>query len=275
MYAFIYQTKIWDPSASALTASFVRITVNFIVVLWFAAKANGLKGLKQLWGNRRWSLWGRGLFGGLSLICVIYAVQEIGIADASFLQNSNSVWIGFIAPFYLRQKNSTSTWIALTMGLVGTYLIYQPELGSAHFVGKTIAIASGFFSAIAFMMIARVGRSNSSLTVVFYFCLVTIMIHLLWFIIYGFTPPQSLRALIFLVLAGLAGSGAQIFMTKSYQLAPAAIVSAVSNAQPVMSLALGMMVFGDRPNVVGLAGAFIVLLSGVALPLIAIDRSKP
>ena len=274
MSACVYQTKLWDPSESSLTASFIRIAVNFVIVLLFAIRRHGAVGPKLLLGDGRWSLWARGFFGGLSLMSMFYAVQGIGIGETSFLQASNALWITLLGPLFLDQKNSRSTWAAVVLGLIGTYLVYQPELAQVHLAAKTLAVASGLMSAIAYMMIARAGRSNSSLTVVFYLCLVTFALHIVWFMFFGFTPPHDVRSWILLIFAGVSGSIAQIFMTKAYQRAPAALVSATSYSQPVISLAIAATFFASIPNSKGLLGALIVVFSGVAIPLIKQGKSK-
>jgi S-adenosylmethionine uptake transporter len=275
MGAFVYQVKIWDPSASPLTASFVRVVVNLFFVIILASTKGLGRGALDLFGDMRGSLWARGFFGALSVMSLFTAIHMIGLGEASFLHSFNAVWIAALSPFVLGQPHTKLGWGAITLGLVGLYLMFQPEFGDAGFLGRSVALASGAFAGTAYMMIARAGRSNPSLTVVFYFCLVATLMHLVWFYVHKFVWPVDSRSWLLLIAAGLFASVAQIFMTKAYQIAPAAIVSAASYTTPVFNLIVGIAVFETMPNSRGLAGAALVLMAGVALPFLRGGDLKP
>lgn len=266
MGGFVYQVRLWDQHASAMTASFVRVVVNLIFV-WIIASRKGLgRGILDLFGDMRWSLWARGFFGTLSVMGMFSAIHMIGLGEASFLHSFNAVWIAALSPFVLGQPNSRSGWLAIILGLVGLYLLYQPELGGDGFMGRSIALASGAFAGTAYMMIARAGRSNPPLTVVFYFCLVATLIHLAWFYVNGIVWPIDEKSWLMLIGSGLFASVAQIFMTKAYQSAPAAFISAVSYSTPIFNLLVSVFIFGLIPNAQSLVGALVVVVAGVALP---------
>lgn len=266
MGGFVYQVRLWDQNASAITASFIRVAVNLIFV-WIIASRNGLgRGILDLFGDMRWSLWARGFFGTLSVMGMFSAIHMIGLGEASFLHAFNAVWIAALSPFVLGQPNSRLGWLAIGLGLLGLYLVYQPELGGDALTGRSLALASGAFAGTAYMMIARAGRSNPPLTVVFYFCLVATMIHLAWFYVNGIIWPADGRSWLMLIGSGLFASVAQIFMTKAYQIAPAAFISAVSYSTPIFNLLVSVFIFGLMPNAQSLAGALIVVVAGVALP---------
>lgn len=99
-----------------------------------------------------------------------YAIHRIGFRDAAFLYSFNAVWVAALNPFILRQHTTLWGWFGIGLGL---YLLHQPEFGDSQFIGRSIALAAGVCSGTAHMMIAQSGRSNSVLTVAFYFCLVS------------------------------------------------------------------------------------------------------
>lgn len=272
MSALVFQTKIWNADESPLTASFIRVLFNLIIVLalsFVTRDRNGKKlGIRGLFGNFSTSLWLRGFFGSLSVISIFYAVHAIGIGESSFLNASNAVWVGLLSPWVLKQRNSLLGWIAILSGLFGLYLLYQPELGDAHLAGKTIALGAGLWGAIAYMMIAKAGPSNHPLTIVFYFVFVATIIHLVWFFFRPLQWPVDSRSWVALIGAGIAATIAQIFMTLAYQNAPAALASAVSYSQPVFSMIFSVLIFSTIPNGRSLLGAAIVVSSGVALPFV-------
>lgn len=266
MGGLVYQVQVWDQSASPLTASFIRVVVNLIFVGVLASRKGVGRGLLDLFGDMRWSLWARGFFGTLSVMGMFSAIHLIGLGEASFLHSFNAVWIAALSPFVLGQPNSFLSWIAILLGLIGLYLLYQPSLGDDAFYGRSIALASGAFAGTAYMMIARAGRSNPPLTVVFYFCLVATLVHLGWFYMNGFVWPTNTKSWLLLIGSGIFASVAQIFMTKAYQIAPAAFISAVSYSTPIFNMLVSVFIFALIPNNQSLVGAAVVVLAGVALP---------
>jgi S-adenosylmethionine uptake transporter len=175
----------------------------------------------------------------------------------------------------LGQRSHRRDWLAIAGALLGLYMLLQPELKDSDLVGRLLGLASGFLAALAYLMIARAGRSNSPRTVVFYFSLVAVLIHLGWFAWRDCSWPADGQAWALALLAGLTGSAAQSFLTRAYQMAPAAQVSAVAYCGPVMSLMLGALLFKQTPNAIALGGCGLVLLSGMLLPFLSARTAKP
>jgi S-adenosylmethionine uptake transporter len=57
-------------------------------------------------------------------------------------------------------------------------------------------------------------------------------------------------------------------MTRAYQMAPAALVSAVGYLVPVLSLFWGISFFNQLPGPNALLGALLIVLFGVLLPFL-------
>lgn len=278
MGAMINQAQLLEPEGSPLVASFVRLLVNVLIVAsaaWFAGS------LSRLPGDRRPSLWLRGFFGALSLIFVMYGIHAIGVGETSFLHASNSIFVAALGPLVLRQRNSALTWIAIAGATIGLYFLAQPRFDDHNPVGRIAALLSGICAAIAYLMIARAGRSNSSNTVIFYLCSIGLGMHILVFAgaFLGNSSlkilwPQSSLTYGFLVGAGIMASVAQYFLTAAYQSAPAALNAAVSYVTPVLNLGWSVFAFGRHPDPSALAGAGLVLVCGVALPVLGVSARK-
>ena len=249
----------------ATIISFVRVLANFLILMVPALIRNKLG---DLFGDRRPSLWLRGLFGTLALMLSFTAITRIGPGESTFLSASSGVFVAMLGPLVLRQKNSWLVWLAILGSFGGVTLLFKPNGHAVDFLGRAMALMSGFLAAMAYLMVARAGRSNSPQSVVFYFCLVALIVHLLFFVAYGTQFPTRLETYGLLLLIGVLGSGAQFFMTRAYQAAPAALVSAVGYLAPVLSLAWGIVLFEQVPAQNALWGALLILLFGVLLPFL-------
>ncbi|WP_228719813.1 DMT family transporter [Methylococcus geothermalis] len=262
----VYALGIRHPELPAMTVSFFRILIN-LAVLFLPAIARART--SSLLGDMRMSLWLRGVFGSLALILSFISIQRIGPGEAAFLGASSGVFVALLGPKILAQGNSRWIWAALAGSLAGLYLLLEPRGDISDELGRLMALGSGLLSALAYLMVARAGRSNPPGTVVFYFCVVAIPMHLAWFGLTGFTLPRSGEAWALLLVCGLAASGAQVLMTQAYQKSPAALVSAVGYATPVFNLAFGWLWFAKVPDGAALAGCALVLLCGVLLPFLS------
>jgi drug/metabolite transporter (DMT)-like permease len=261
----VYAASLVQPPVAAAMASFIRVAVNLSILVVPALVFRDLPGL---FGDLRPSLWLRGLFGGFSLLLSFAAIPRIGPGESAFLTASSSVFVALLGPFVLAQRNSGAVWLAILGSLTGLCLLFQPRLDATDFLGRGMALGSGFLAALAYLMVARAGRSNPPRTVVFYFCFVAVLIHLGLFAAAGTDWPRGAAAWGWVLLAGLAGSGAQWFMTRAYQTAPAALVGAVGYVGPVLSVLFGVLLFARQPDEQALWGCALVLLCGVLLPFL-------
>lgn len=266
MTVCVYALGVCAPQLPAPVVSFVRVLINLAVLTIPASLAGKLGGL---FGDLRPSLWLRGLFGTLALILSFASIQRIGPGESAFLASGSGVFVALLGPLVLKQKNSSLVWLAIVGAMAGMALLFEPRLDGDDFSGRAMALGSGLLAALAYLMVAKAGRSNTPETVVFYFCLVAVILHGAYFAYYGLQWPSGLDVWILLIVGGLCASGAQLYMTQAYQMAPAALASAVSYLSPVLSLGFGMLWFSRVPDAKGLYGCGLILLFGVMLPFLS------
>jgi len=266
-----YAAFLTHPPVAAAMVSFIRIAVNLILLLLPALWRRDVRGL---FGDLRPSLWLRGLFGGGALLLSFASIQRIGPGESGFLTSSSGLLVAALSPWVVGQKPGFRDWLALSGAMLGLGLLLQPRMDAGDLTGRVMGLTAALLAALAYLMIARAGRSNPPATIVFYFCLVAVFIHLGVFAWQGFECPEGWQAWGWTLAAGLSGSLAQSLLTRAYQWAPVARVSAVGYAAPVMSMALGIFLFDKRPDTTGLIGCALILVSGVALPFLS-RRPRP
>jgi len=271
MNACVYAIGLCEPQLPAATVSFVRILVNLCIL---AVPALWGRRFLGLFGDRRLSLWLRGLFGTLALMMSFASIQMIGPGESAFLGASSGVFVALLGPLVLRQRNSPLVWLAILGALAGLGLLFQPRFAADDFLGRALGLGTGVLAALAYLMVAKAGRSNSTETVIFYFCLAGVVLHLGFFGVYGYRWPSSPDVWVLLLAGGSSASVAQFYMTRAYQIAPAALVGAVGYLSPVLSLGWGVALFARAPDAQGLAGCALVLVFGVMLPFLSVAGGK-
>lgn len=261
----VYAISYLDNSTSVTVISFIRILFNLLILIIPAFIS---KKIITLWGDGRASLWWRGLFGGIALMLSFASISRIGPGESTFLNASNGVFIALLCPLFLGQKYTWQGWIAILGSFFGVALIFAPKVQNYDILGCSMALGSGFFAALAYLMVARAGRSNSPSSVIFYFCIVSILLHFIYFGIFGFSFSNQPFIWLLLSITGILGSGAQFFMTRAYQTAPAALVSATGYLQPLLSLVWDMTIFNQVPNQLAFVGCLLILIFGACLPFL-------
>jgi S-adenosylmethionine uptake transporter len=265
MNACVYAATRADPELPSTMVSFIRVLINLALLL-LPALVTGR--LLPLFGDMRPSLWLRGVFGASALMLSFAAISRIGVGEAAFLHSSSGVFVALLSPLVLGQRSSPWVWLAIIGSLCGLGLLLSPHWQTTDRLGPAMALGSGWLAALAYLMVARSGRSNTPATVVFYFCLVGVMLHLTYFAWAEAYWPRGLEVWLWTAGSGLAATGAQLLMTRSYQYAPAALLSAVGYTSPVFSLGWSVSLFGQVPSTTAIFGCGLVLLFGIALPFV-------
>ena len=152
-------------------------------------------------------------------------------------------------------------WAAVAVGFAGVLLILRPGtdgfeavtlfaiLGMAGFAGRDLATRA-----------AR-GLSNAQLGFLGFAVMVPTGLALFAF---GDRPAAiDLRAAGFLALAICLGSAAYASLTEAMRTGDVGVVTPFRYTRLVFGVALGVLVFGERPDAATLAGGAIIIVSGV------------
>ena len=99
------------------------------------------------------------------------------------------------------------------------------------------------------------------MAITFYFAIRSTMLGLLS-LPFGWVLPEPLT-IAKLVIIGIIGGVAQIFMTESYRHAPTSLIAPFDYTSLMWAVALGYLVFGEVPAPVTLAGAAVIVASGL------------
>lgn len=267
MATFVGAAHARDPDLSTFVTSAVRSSVNLVAIVILAGGSP-----RALLGDGRRSLWARGVLGGFSLLTYFGALSRVGVGEAAFLNQTSAVWVAILAPLVLRERTSSLVWVAVVGSLVGVGLLAHPRADMADLVGRALGLASGAFAAGAYLSIRRASASNTGLTIVFYFTLVSSLASLSLAAGLGVDLPEDPLVWAFLCGSGLAATFAQLIMTAAYRIGRAAPVAAAGAASPLLNTLLAWQVLGQVPDAWAWAGMAVLSITGIALPFAAERR---
>jgi drug/metabolite transporter (DMT)-like permease len=242
---------------------FVRAAVSLAVAYVLVRRAR-----PGNWGRRKGLLVVRGLLGFAALSCFFYALIHLPLADATVIQYTNPVWTAWLGWWLLDEGLTRSEAVLSAAGLLGVVFIAQPTAlfgGMARLdpLAVTVGLAGAMCSAGAYVSVRRLGRTEHPVMIVFYFTLVTVPASLPGLLLHAVAPT----ALEMVLLGGVGVTAVlgQLYLTRGLQREPAGRATSVSYVQVVFAAAWGMLWFHEYPDLLGLVGAGLVLLSVVAV----------
>lgn len=258
-----------DPGLSTFVTSAVRSWVNIAALLWMARGS-----VRLLVGDGRAALWARGVAGATALMTYFAAFTRIGVGESSFLNQTSAIWVAALAPPVLGEPTRPGIWGAVLASMAGIALLSHPrgELTSPDTVGRLLGAASGLAAALAYLSVRRAGQSNPAITIVFYFTALAAVSATGLALASGAGWPQGGATWAALLGAGVMATLGQIFLTRAYQLAPAAPVAAAGSAAPLLQSLAGWLIFGEVPDAAGVAGMAILLAATASLPWLQAER---
>lgn len=209
----------------------------------------------------------------LTRSALLFATTAFNFTALHFLQLDQTVSIMFSAPFFvalfagpmLGEWVGARHWAAIMVGFAGILFVVRPGLGGIHpaaFLSLAAAAAYALY-AITTRMLAAHDRSETTL---FYSSLVGSIAASLPLPFVWETPRDPWVVGAMLELGIIAGAG-HFFLILAHARAPAATLAPYIYTQIVGMILLGWLVFGQTPTAWTLAGAAIVIGSGIYLLL--------
>lgn len=216
----------------------------------------------SIWGNNKPLLFLRGVMGTIALMCVYYAVTTLPLAEATILQYTHPVFTSLLAVLFLKEKIQFSTVICILLCLLGVFAMVYPSMSlelasSLPLLSVLVAILGAFGSAIAYVIVRKLSKSEDSSVIIFYFPMVALPVSLA-LIGDNFVMPDF-HLTLFLIFIGLFTQVGQIGLTKAMQTQTAGKASAYSYVQIVFSILLGIAFFNEVPSAWTYAGGALIV----------------
>ncbi|MGB6348505.1 MAG: DMT family transporter [Pseudolabrys sp.] len=154
-------------------------------------------------------------------------------------------------------------WSAIAFGFAGVLLITRPGLGGMHpaaLLSLAATVCYGFYAVIT-RIVSRVDSNQTSL---FYANFIGALV-VLPVIPFVWQPPANWIIAVMLTMTGVLGSTGHFFLIAGHKLAPASVLSPFIYTQLIWVVILGYLVFDHVPTGWTIAGAAMVIGSGLYL----------
>ncbi len=217
-------------------------------------------------GGRSGLLFLRGLIGSCALICFYAAVVHLPLAEATVVHQTAPLWTALLAAWLLHERLRPRIVVALLGAFAGVLMIARPSwlfgggpAAPLPWEFAFVALLGAMLSAIAYVTVRRLGRTEDPLVVVFWFPLVTVPMTA------PFALPQwswpTWQEWLLLLGIGASTQIAQVELTRGLAKEAAGRATAVGYLQVAFATLFGAVVFGALPDAWSWAGMATIVVS--------------
>jgi drug/metabolite transporter (DMT)-like permease len=198
-----------------------------------------------------------------STIANFIAFRYLQLDQALAILFSTPFMVAILAGPILGEWIGWRRWLAILVGFAGVLLVTRPGAGGVHWAAL-YSVASAVFYALYIVATRVLSRSDPSDTTLFYSNLVgaVAMLPVLPFV---WQTPDDPFVIFLMAVFGAFGSFGHYLLIVAHRLAPASVLAPFMYTQLVWATGFGYFVFGDVPNRWTLAGAAVVIASGLYL----------
>lgn len=220
-----------------------------------------LRGRSVLASKHRALQISRGVLAAISATLFIIGVTYVPLADA--------VAITFVAPFMvtlmgaliLREPVGVRRWSAVIIGFLATLIVIRPGMGVIHPAAFLLIVAAGAFALRQVLSRVLAGDDKTQTTVAYTaivsWSLLALPIPFIWQ-----NPASGLEIAILVAMAVMAAAG-ETLVIMALDAAQAVVVAPVQYSLLVWGTLYGFLIFGQLPDGWTLAGALIIVATGL------------
>jgi drug/metabolite transporter (DMT)-like permease len=259
-----------EAAVSPTTAATFRAgyAVPFLFLVAFL-EARWSRVAPRPWRQRAWALLG-GAFFGIDLVLFHHGIEYIGAGLATVMGNVQVIFVAVIAWLVWHERPNLGQAIGIPVALVGVVLISGVVGGSAYGSNPQLGVILGLGCAAAYagyLLLIRKGRDRSRVAgpimdAAIACCLTAAVIGLVGGDL-NLMPSWPAHGWL-LVLALSAQFAGGLLIAVALPRLPAVHTSLLLLTQPVIAVALAMIIVAETPSAFQLLGVALVLL-GVAV----------
>jgi drug/metabolite transporter (DMT)-like permease len=207
----------------------------------------------------------RSLSEALGIFCLIVAFTRLPIGDVTAVSQSVPLLLLPAAAIILKERITLMQWSLVLLGFFGILLIAKP---TAAGFDPTMGLVLVTLVCFAFrdLTARRLPLTFSNTAVTLSTVGVVMLVSAVAAAIQGFVPMTS-REVLNLAASGVLLAGGQAAVMLAFRLGPVADVGPFNYTKSFFALTLGMVFFGERPDVMTFAGMGLVILSGLCVAL--------
>ena len=213
----------------------------------------------------------RGFSVALATICFFSSIFLMPLADATAIGFTSPMITAIFSAIFLHERTHATKWVAILLAFGGVLMIMRPNVAELGWVALLPLVAA---ISMALVMIGNraVAGAGSPLLMQFLVASVAMPFVFSAAVIGHFSDVDALMVgmpdwtiIARCTLVAVTASFAHWLIFMGTTRASAAEIAPMTYVQLLIAIGLGIILFGDWPNLTSLAGAGIIIASGLIL----------
>lgn len=196
----------------------------------------------------------------LAVGLMFWSLRYISLADASAIYLASPIFTTALAVPLLGETVGVRRWIGVGVGFAGALFIIRPGTDLMQ-AGAVIALGASFSAAVLQITTRLTSRTESPLTTLAYTTLVGFVLFNVGAPFYWVMPTTA--GWLGLIALAVFGFVATYTMIKSFEAAPASVVTPYYYTGMAWAILLGAVLFGQWPDMWSSLGIVIIAGSGL------------
>ena len=202
----------------------------------------------------------RGMAVIASSMLFVYGVRTLSMAEATTISFVSPLLITILSIPLLGEVVGARRWAAVGAGMVGMLIVVRPGLGGFQ-PAALFGITGAFCWSLALIITRKIANSDAPQTTVMWSAGIgTLVLTIL--LPFGAVWPTPFQLLLGAALGILASAG-QWLVILAHRFAPASLIAPFSYTQLLWSTFWGWAVFANLPDHWTMAGAAVIIASGL------------
>lgn len=202
----------------------------------------------------------RAVLGTISLIITFAAFAAMPMADTTSFLFTASLIIPILGYFFLGERVGIFRIMAIIIGFAGVMIMINPS-GQTNLIGVGLALTAAMFHASLQTVLRFLGRTESPVTITFYFVAIGTIVAAIPLPWVGQGPAMA--DIPIFIAVGLSGALAQYLLSMAFGNAPAAVVTVFSYSGIIWATFLGWLIWSDWPTLNIWIGGSIVIICNI------------
>lgn len=192
-------------------------------------------------------------------ICYITALQHMPLANASAIFQTLPLTITLGAALFFGERVGWRRWLCIAAGFLGVLVIIRPAAEGFNVYALAV-LGSVLFAAARDLVTRRMPADVSSLHVA---SMTSMAVCVMGFVLLPSVGWKPMTADLWLALAVAAVAIGYALIVSAMRLGDLGVVAPFRYSMLIFAFALGWLAFGERPDAYEMAGAAIIVASGI------------
>jgi drug/metabolite transporter (DMT)-like permease len=205
----------------------------------------------------------RAIYGMIGMVCNFGAVVLLPLAEATTFGFTAAIWAVILSMLLLKDKIGVWRWTAVLLGFAGVLIIAQPGDGHIPLYGALVALGGAFMVALISIQVADLGRTEKSLTIVFWFATISSPV-LALALPFTFQPHSTENWLLILGI-GFFGTLGQLMLTAALRFGAVASVIVMDYSMLFWATLYGWLIWEQFPPATTWLGVPLIIGAGLVI----------